>query len=96
VRVSWKAAEVRERNYMEKAIAYRVYRRQGPMGLNDRPWFPVATLNAGTREFVVDLGKMMVNDIAWYSRTERFGVSALGALSIESELVQAKQVEPEK
>ena len=96
VRVTWKAADVRERNYLERATAYRVYRRQGPMGLNDRPWFPVATLNAKSREFVVDLGKMMVNDTAWYSRTERFGVSALGALSIESELVQAKQIEPEE
>jgi len=94
VRVTWGAPRVRERNYLERATAYRVYRRHGPMGLNDRPWFPVATLNADAREFTIDLATMMVNDIGWFTNTDRFAVSTLGELSIESELVQARQVEP--
>jgi hypothetical protein len=48
VRVTWDAPRVREQNYLERATAYRVYRRHGPMGLNDRPWFSVATLNANS------------------------------------------------
>ncbi len=95
-RVTWRAPAVRERNYLETPIAYRVYRRRGPMGLNDRPWFPVATVNVDTREFIVDLEKLYVNDIDWFSKTDRFAVSSLAALSIESELVQANNMDPKE
>jgi len=93
-RVTWDAPEVRERNYIETPIGYRVYRRIGPMGLNDRPWLPVATLNVNAREFVVDLEQMKVNDVEWFTKTDRFAVSSLAALSIESGIVQAAQAEP--
>ena len=95
VRVTWDKAKVREQIYLERPVAYRVYRRFGDMGLNDRPWFPVATVNASTFDFIVDLDLMQVNDIAWYTRTNRFAVSTVGELGIESEMVQAAQIDAE-
>jgi hypothetical protein len=94
VRVTWQPGEVRDQNYLDRVSAYRVYRRFGPMGLNDRPWWPVATVNRDEREVIVDLNKTMVNDVTYYSDTQRFAVSTLGELSVESGLVQAKQVPP--
>jgi hypothetical protein len=95
-RVTWRPPSPRERHPKETPIAYRVYRRVGPMGLNDRPWFPVATLTKDTAEFIVDLEKMKVNDIEWFAKTQRFAVSSLGALSIESALVQARDLNPKE
>jgi len=87
-RVSWSPAEVRhEQQYLERVIGYRVYRRVGTMGLNDRPWFPVATFGPGARQCVADL-KAKPEDIEWYSRVNRLAVSSIGALGMESELVE--------
>jgi len=89
VRVTWTAPQViHEQQYLERCIGFRVYRRIGPMGLNDRPWFPVATLNADAREFVVDLAQKP-QDIEWFTQTNRFAVSSIGELGLESELVEA-------
>ena len=88
VRVTWDAPAVRhEQQYLERAIGYRVWRRVGTMGLNDRPWFPVATLNSKARQCPVDL-KDKPEDIEWYSRTDRFAVSTIGELGMDSELVE--------
>lgn len=57
------------------------------MRLNDRPWFPVATVEPETREIVVDL-RQFPKDIYWYSKVNRFAVSTIGELGIESELVE--------
>jgi hypothetical protein len=95
VRITWQRGPVRDQNYLDRVSAYRVYRRFGPMGLNDRPWWPVATVNRDEREVIVDLNKTMVNDVTYYSDTQRFAVSTLGELSVESELVQATQVKPQ-
>ncbi len=94
VRVTWDAPEVRhERQYLERVIGYRVWRRIGPMGLNDRPWFPVATVGPTAREFVTDL-KDKPDDIEWFSRGNRFAVSTIAETGVESELVEV--VLPEK
>ncbi len=93
VRVTWSPpAGLLERQYLHKVIGYRVYRRVGDDGLNDRPWFAVATLTSEMREFVVDL-RQFPQDVYWYKpegakrATERVGVTALGPCSVESELV---------
>jgi hypothetical protein len=93
-RVRWDAPGYREQHPYERPIAYRVYRRFGPMGLNDRPWEPVATFGPDAREFIVDLDKTYVQDVGWFSGTQRFAVSSLGLISIESELVQAQDQNP--
>ena len=88
VRISWSAPEiVREQQYLDRPIGYRVYRRLGSDCLNDRPWFPVATLGPEAREFVVDMTQYP-EDIYWFSKTNRFAVSTIGELSVESELVE--------
>jgi hypothetical protein len=89
VKVTWQAPKmIREQQYLDRVIGYRVYRRVGPMGLDDRPWFPVATLGPDAAEFTVDLTQKP-EDVYWYSMTNRFAVSSLGELSMESELVEA-------
>lgn len=89
VKVVWDAPEViREQQYLDKVIGYRVYRRVGSDCLNDRPWFAVATLGPDTRECVVDLTQRP-EDTYWFSKTNRFAVSSLGELSVESALVEA-------
>ena len=89
VKVAWDAPEVvREQQYLDRVIGYRVYRRVGTMGLDDRPWFPVATLNPSTRELVIDLTQRPM-DNGYYAQTERYAVSSLGETSMESELVQS-------
>jgi len=94
VRVTWDAPEVkREMQYLERVIGYRVYRRVSTMGLNDRPWFPVATVNPATREVLAEL-KQQPEDVGFYAPCERFAVTTLGELSMESEL--AEVVLPQK
>jgi hypothetical protein len=89
VKLTWQTPKMlRERQYLDQVIGFKVYRRIGPMGLNDRPWFPVATLNPDTTEFTIDLNQKPY-DVEWFSGTNRFAVSALGPLSVESELVEA-------
>lgn len=95
-RVVWQAPNPREQHPKETPIGYRVYRRRGPMGLNDRPWYPVATLNRDATEFVVDLDEMYVNDVEWFTHSDRFAVSALAALNVESGLVQARDENPKE
>lgn len=79
----------REGVYLDRVIGYRVYRRVSSDGLNDRPWHPVATLGPAERSFVVDLKSTRVEDTYWFTRTDRFAVSAIGESSRESELVEA-------
>ncbi len=89
VKVTWDAPpKVREQQFLDRVIGYRVYRRVGCMGLDDRPWFAVATLNPDTHAYVLDLTQRpMDND--FYAQTERYAVSSLGETSMESELVAA-------
>jgi hypothetical protein len=89
VKVTWKPPQTtRERNYLHQIIGYRVWRRVANDGLNDRPWFPVATLGPEKLELVVDL-RDEPDDVYWYQpRTQRFGVTSLATGSIQSELVE--------
>ncbi|MEW6250513.1 MAG: hypothetical protein AB1716_07685 [Planctomycetota bacterium] len=94
VKVAWRPpANAKERQYLEKVIGYCVYRRIGDDGLNDRPWFVVATLGPEAREFTVDL-RQFPEDVYWFkpegspTPTNRFGVTTLGACSIESGLAE--------
>jgi hypothetical protein len=93
-RVAWAAADWPVQHPTRRVVGYRVYRRRGPMGLNDRPWYPVATLTRDATEFVADLGEMYLNDLEWFTRTDRFAVSSIGPLGIESGLVQARDENP--
>ena len=100
-RVMWREPGYREQHPNERPIAYRVYRRIGPMGLNDRPWYPVVTLDNtvvknGLAEFIVDLDKTHVRDVEWFSTTNRFAVSTIGLVGLESELVQAQDQNPKE
>ncbi len=88
VKVSWSHPKVvHETQYLEKVIGYRVYRRIGPMGLNDRPWFSVATLGPDATEFTIDLTQKPM-DTEWFNRNNRFAVTSIGELGIESEMVE--------
>ncbi len=96
VKVTWAAPKVvREQQYLDKVIGYRVYRRVGSDCLNDRPWFPVATLGPDATEFTVDLTQRP-DDIYWYTQTNRFAVSSLGDESVESALVESAPVKGTK
>lgn len=87
VQVTWAAPEQRDQHYLDNVIGYKVYRRVGNDGLDDRPWFPVATVGPQTHKVLVNL-KELPEDVYWFKpRTERFAVTSLGALSIESELI---------
>lgn len=92
VKVSWSAPKViREQQYLDRPIGFRVYRRISNDGLNDRPWFPVGTLSfhpdKQDYELVVDL-REYPQDIYWFSQVNRFAVSTIGECSKESELVE--------
>ena len=58
-----------------------------PDGLNDRPWFPIATVEPGTRECTVNL-KQFPQELIWHHQDHRFAVSTVGGLGLESELVE--------
>lgn len=90
VKVTWQPPVQREQNYLDHVIGYRVWRRIGNDGLDDRPWFPVATLGPKATEFTVDL-REFPDDVYWFDgpKTQRFGVTSLAALSLQSELVGA-------
>lgn len=89
--VSWVPGQsLREGVYLDRVVGYRVYRRISSDGLNDRPWYPVATLRPDETSFTVDLQRTFVDDIYWFSRTNRFAVTAIGESGRESELVEAK------
>jgi len=89
VKVTWAPPKnIRERNYLDAVIGYRVYRRVSNDGMKDRPWFPVATVKPDKTDFVVNLADFP-QDVYWFRpRTERFGVTTIGACSIESELIE--------
>jgi hypothetical protein len=89
VKITWQAPPVvHEQQYLERVIGYRVYRRIGPLALNDRPWFAVATVGPDVAEVTVDLTQRP-EDVYYFNATNRFAVSTLGELSMESELVEA-------
>lgn len=55
IRVAWEAPAVPpEQQYLDRPIGFRVYRRISSDGLNDRPWFPVATVGPDQYEVLVD------------------------------------------
>jgi hypothetical protein len=88
VHLSWQAPQVRrEASYGEKITGYRIYRRVSSDTLNTRPWFPVATLPADARGTTVDLSAMP-QEIYWFGRTQRIGITAIGERGRESELVE--------
>jgi len=90
VTVTWEhPVPTREGVYLDRVVGYRVYRRVSSDGLNDRPWHPVATLGPSARSFVVDLKGTLVDDIYWFTRTDRFAVASIGESGRESELVEA-------
>ena len=88
VKVTWRAPHGHEKSYLDRVIGFRVYRRVGSMTLNDRPWFPVATLGSDATEFILNM-KDLPEDTYWYSGTNRFAVTTIGELGMESELVEA-------
>ena len=93
-KVTWAAPEIKhEQQYLERVIGYRVYRRIGIMGLNDRPWFPVATVSPRTFEVIADT-KDRPEDVEFYSGMNRFAVTAIGELGVESELVEVVPPQP--
>ena len=87
VKLSWQQPACREQHYLDRPMAYRLWRRPtGPEGLSVRPWFPVATVEPGTHQCTIDLKKHCPRDSD--HRTERFAVSTVGQLGVESELVE--------
>ncbi len=89
----WNPPEIMESTYLKRAIGFKVYRRVSNEGLNDRPWFTVATLGPNEREFVIDISQRP-EDMYFYSvqgggQRGRYAVSSLGETSVESELVEA-------
>ena len=64
----------------------------GPMGLNDRPWFPVGTVAPGPREFIIDLAATRVHDVDFYAHTQRFAVTTVAGTGVESGLEQGENV----
>lgn len=94
VRVSWSPPAVpREQQYLDRAIGFRVYRRISSDGLNDRPWFPVATVGPEKKEVVIDL-REAPQEIYWFSKVNRFAVSTIGERGMESELVEVVLPQP--
>ncbi len=92
LKVSWSApSPLREQQYLDRPIGFRVYRRISNDGLNDRPWFPIGTLpyepDKPLYEFLLDL-QHYPQDIYWFSQVNRFAVSTIGECSKESELVE--------
>jgi hypothetical protein len=95
-RVTWEPGPAQEQSYIDRPVAFRVYRRIGPMGLNDRPWFPVGTLEPVAREFIVDMQETRVHDVDFYSDTQRFAVTTVAGCGVESGLEQAKDMNPKQ
>lgn len=84
--ISWAAPPMKERNYLDRVIGYRVYRRVGNSGLNDIPWHPVATLTPDETTATIDISQKL-DEPYMGARTERLGVTALGKNGRESSLV---------
>lgn len=93
VTVRWEAPPTSTTGvYFDRVIGYRVYRRVSSDGLNDRPWQPIATLGPSERSFNVDLKATLVEDTYWFTRTDRFAVSAIGESGRESGLAEAPPI----
>ncbi|MBU0637485.1 MAG: fibronectin type III domain-containing protein [Planctomycetes bacterium] len=92
-RVAWSPPPVRDQHYLDRPLGYRVYRRIGSDGLNDRPWCPLATLGPEARTVTVDL-RERIADIYWYSKVNRFAVSTVGDCGVESELTEIVLPQP--
>ncbi len=86
-RVTWEPGAPGSLNYLDRAVGFRVYRRISDDGLNDRPWFEVATVGAAATDATVDLSAFP-EDTYWFSKTNRFAVSAIGECGMQSELVE--------
>ncbi len=87
-RVTWTAPAIsREAHSLERVNGYRVWRRHSSYGLNDRPWFPVATTGPEAREATLDL-RQLPAEVYWLSEADRFAVSTLGELGLQSGLVE--------
>jgi hypothetical protein len=71
--------------YLEEPIGYKVYRRISNMGLNDRPWFEVATVGPETTSLTIDLD-VKPDDYYWFGQRNRLAVTTLAATSTESAL----------
>jgi hypothetical protein len=88
LRILWdEPLSLRDQHYHDRVAGYRLYRRIGNDGLNDRPWFPVATVGPHVREAVVDL-REFPDDVYWFSKTNRFGVATLGENGMQSGLTE--------
>ncbi|HET6203171.1 MAG TPA: hypothetical protein VFI25_10265 [Planctomycetota bacterium] len=88
VHVTWKPPDLPPApSCLDKPVGYRVWRRHTSNGLNDHPWFPVATVNADAREAKVDLRDLPA-DVYYYSKVDRFAVSSVGEHGLLSELVE--------
>ncbi len=95
VKVTWKPPKVvRETQYLDRALGYRVYRRISNEGLNYRPWTAVALLGPDGGEFVVDLSQRPDDVYSIY--INRFGVTSVGENYVESEIVEAPLPPPPK
>ncbi|MAF12388.1 hypothetical protein CMK11_18235 [Candidatus Poribacteria bacterium] len=90
--VAWEPSRVgasREaREGLDRVVGYRVWRRVGNDGLNDRPWFPVRTVGPDVRRVIADLDDLPA-ELYYYSKRERFGVSTIGELGTLSAIVPA-------
>jgi len=94
-KITWSAPkDIREQNYLDSLVGYRIYRRFANDDLQQRPWWVAATTGPAKRDVVLDL-RDKVEDISWYApHTLRFGVTSIATGSVESEL--AEVVAPEK
>ncbi|MBT5532441.1 hypothetical protein HOK31_05235, partial [Candidatus Poribacteria bacterium] len=90
--VMWEPSRVASRRDvregLDRIVGYRIWRRVGNDGLSDRPWFPVKTVGPDVRQAVVDLGDLPA-ELYYYSKRERFGVSTVGELGVQSAIVSA-------
>ncbi len=87
-KVTWTAPAVsREAHSLERVNGYRVWRRRSSDGLNDRPWFPVATTSPEILEAVLEL-RALPAEVYWFSKADRFAVSTVGELGVQSGLVE--------
>jgi len=86
-RVAWEPGAPNSLEYLRRAVGFKVYRRVSDDGLNDRPWFEVATVGPNETSVTVDLTQYP-DDVYWYGRTDRFAVSAIGECGVQSELIE--------
>jgi hypothetical protein len=91
IKVTWDTPQIRSQHRLDLYTAFRIYRRNGSLGLNDRPWFPIGTVNSSAREFVFDVNSAKSDESGYYSDTLRIGVSSVGELGMVGGITQATQ-----